>query len=110
MDTVNFRLACCKSLGCPAERFEQMVFDYCLHEHARGLGRLVFRLNPSFFEWDIQLIRAVADASDMKELEMEVSDYFYRRPVTGFVHRKLRVRVSAKRILSLANTVFKPRA
>jgi hypothetical protein len=102
----SFQEACIDAFGCAPERWERIVFWRCLYEHAEFPARLILRFHPSFFDRDLQLIRAIAGASSVSELENETNDHYYRHPPMGFLRASLRIRVSGRKILTLGIKVF----
>lgn len=102
----DFRQACCEFFGCMPEEYEQAVFWHCLHDHALVPAKIIWRLSRSFFAWDLQLVRTVANATAISELEQEINNYRYQYRVSGILRRQFRIRLSGQKLLHLATQVW----
>ena len=102
----SFQEAFCETHGCPLEAFEARVFWRCLHRRALPLSALLYRLNPGFFEPDFRTIRQLGLARSFEEFGQEVNSFRSdNRRHGGLVRRRLRVRVSGRRLMELVFTL-----
>jgi hypothetical protein len=98
----TFREGFCKECACATEAFETTVFWRCLHRRALPLSALIYRLHPSFFDPDFHTIRCLGNSTSYEEFGQEVNSFRSdNRRRGGFLRRKLRVRVSGRRLMKL---------
>jgi hypothetical protein len=93
---------CCARLGISPAAFEEKVLLACLPTAYRPLGWLRWRLNRSYFDPDLEFIRAVAGCTCLRDINSEIT-FFHHKRITGVQRRILRFRISGKRLLSFAN-------
>ena len=98
----TFRDACCGRLGIPQEAFEKKVLLACLPSYYWFLGLLRWHFNRSYFKRDLEIVRAVADCTSVRDIRSEIT-FFHHQKTTGFQRNFLRFRISGKRLLSFAN-------
>jgi hypothetical protein len=98
----TFQEICCDRLGIPKAAFEKKVLLACLPVGYRGLGLLRWHLNRSYFEPDLEFIRAVAECTCLRDINSEIT-FFHHKNITGVQRRFLHFRISGKRLLSFAN-------
>jgi hypothetical protein len=101
-DVKTFREVCCGRLGISTEAFEKKVLLACLPSYYWLLGVLRWHLNRSYFQRDLEIIRAVAGCTSVRDVRSEITYYHHQRTV-GFQRNFLRFRISGKRLLSFAN-------
>lgn len=104
-DVKTFRDACCGRLGIPQEAFEKKVLLACLPSYYWLPGLLRWHLNRSYFKRDLEIIRAAAECTSVRDIHSEIT-YFHHQKITGFQRNVLRFRISGKRLLSFANKFF----
>ena len=104
----TFRAAVCQHFRCAPEAYEEIVFQHCLYRHAPGLAWLIRRFIADYFEPDFQLIRYVADKTDVEGLQTEVRLQRTDQPPATLLRRFLRVRLSGQRLLDLGNQLLSP--
>jgi hypothetical protein len=98
----SFQEAFCDEVGCPSEEFANRVFWRCLHRRALPLSAVVYLMNRSFFERDFCTIRQLGVARSFEEFGAEVNSFRSdNRRHGGFLRRRLRVRVSGRRLMNL---------
>jgi hypothetical protein len=98
----TFREACCERLGIFGEAFERDVLLQCIPPQHLLIGRLVWRFGRGYFRKDIELIREVANCTNLGELHTELSDHQYKNSNRGFWRGFLRLRLSGQRLVDLA--------
>jgi len=86
--------------------FEEGVFWDALYSHARVPARILWRLWPSYFERDLDLVRRTGAATSLNELKFEIDNFRYQHPEFGLLRRALKVRVSGQRIMKLARPLM----
>lgn len=101
-DVKKFRDVYCDRMGIPREAFEKKVLLACLPEYYWLLGLLRWHLNRSYFERDLEVIRAVAECTNLRDIRSEIT-FFHHQKMTGVQRNLLRFRISGKRLLSVAN-------
>ena len=102
----SFRAAVCQHFRCAPEAYEEMVFRQCLYRHATGLAWLIRRFVGDYFESDFQLIRFVADKTDVEDLRAEIRLHRTDQPPGTLLRRFLRVRLSGQRLLALGDQLL----
>jgi hypothetical protein len=104
----TFREACCEKLGIPPEAFEEAVLWRCVPPRHFWIGKLRWRLDRGYFENDLELIRTVADCTNLDEVQEEITLHYSTKPNYGFQRGFLRARLSGQRLADLASTVLPP--
>ncbi len=104
----DLRQLICEKSGWPPGKYEERVFRECLHPHARKLAPLARQLFSGYFDKDMALIRDSSRATNLREFRAEIEAYALNGSHRGFLRGPLRVRISAKRLLSLAAKVLPP--
>jgi hypothetical protein len=98
----TFREVCCDRLGIPPAAFEKKVLLACLPSYYWLLGLLRWHLNRSYFKRDLEIVRAAAECTSVRDIRAEIT-YFHHQKTTGFQRNVLHFRISGKRLLSFAN-------
>jgi hypothetical protein len=98
----TLRVIYCGRLGIPPEAFEKKVLLACLPSYYWLLGWLRWHLNRSYFKRDLEIIRAVADCTSLRDIRSEIT-YYHHQKIAGLQRNFLRFRISGKRLLSFAN-------
>jgi hypothetical protein len=98
----TFREVCCDRLGIPPAAFEKKVLLTCLPSYYWLLGLLRWHLNRSYFKRDLEIVRAAAECTSVRDIRAEIT-YFHHQKTTGFQRNVLHFRISGKRLLSFAN-------
>jgi hypothetical protein len=98
----KFRDAYCERLGIPTEAFEKKLLLDSLPSYYWGLGLLRWHLNRSYFKRDLEVIRAVAECTNLRDIRSELTFYHHQK-IIGLQRNVLHFRISGKRLLSVAN-------
>ena len=98
----KFRDAYCERLGIPQAMFEKKLLLASLPSFYWGFGWLRWYLNRSYFKRDLEVIRAVAECTNLRDIRSEIT-FFHHQKITGVQRNFLHFRISGKRLLSLAN-------
>ena len=104
----TFRETYCDRFGCPADAFEKRVFWRCLYRRSLPLAWLVHLLNRQYFDLDLQTIRQLGVSRSAQEFRGELEAFRYEYRMRGGLFRKLRVRVSGKRLVALLRETCPP--
>ena len=103
----SFRKGVCKTLGCSHVGYAEAVFRHCLYPHASLPARVLRSFNPALFASDFELIRLVAEVSDLRDLRKEVESHRYAHRAPGFLRGYLRIRLSGRRLIQLAQQALR---
>lgn len=109
MDEQCFRDAVVERLGCKTEDYETAVLWHCLYSDSTFIPRQLWRLNPSYFDPDLDLIRQLGNVRRFRDFEHIVNHYRKENSPQGFFRGALNIRVSGKKLIKLAARVFKHR-
>jgi hypothetical protein len=105
---LSFKMAFCAAYHCPPERYESKVFWRCLYLHSLPLALVGYVFFPSLFAQDRQLISAVADLSEMRELMAEADSFASENRMNRSILRHtLYLRISGRKLVKLAAAVFR---
>jgi hypothetical protein len=103
----RFSSAYCAKHRCPVEAFESRVFWRCLYRHALPVAGLIRLFRPDYFTDDLRTIRQLGQVRNAAEFRQEVDAFGYlNRRHGGWDRRRLRIRVSGKRLMSLMSDVL----
>src|ERR1700690_4679924 len=92
----------CEANHCSPDEFQRKIFWKCLHRHALPFVPFLLLFNPQYFAADFELIREVRRAVKMNQVWEEVREYFLSPKHYGWFRRKANIRLSARRLISLA--------
>jgi hypothetical protein len=106
MNGKTFREAVCERFDISPDAYEQEVLWRCFFPSALAPGKLLWLVNPAYFNDDLDLIRNVADCMSVAEVRRELNDHRYHRPLAGLGRRILHLRVSGQRLVNLAGMVL----
>jgi hypothetical protein len=100
----TFRQSCCDRLQIPPEGFEETVLWQCLPPRHLLIGKIRWRFDRAYFKDDLELIRSVADCTDLEELRAELTYFRSLKRNSGFQRGILRARLSGQRLVDFAST------
>ena len=106
MSAITFREAYCERFQVDADDFAESVLWRCHHRRSLPLGKLIWRINPEFYDMDFELIRTLAECTTLEDFRTEVSDFRYHHHNFGFGRKLLHVRLSGQRLVDLAAKLF----
>lgn len=107
MSASQFQARFCRRFHCAADEFEDRAFRKCLYWHARLLAPLLQRLQPHFFDKDLQFIRYLGATTDWEEACIDINNfYLVNVGKPSFARRDLRLRVSGQKASRLARELF----
>jgi hypothetical protein len=91
----------------PAE-LNRVLFNRTLYPAARLIAGLVRWLNPRHFIADNEFCEDVGNLRSLEDFSLALGSYIEHPANRGFLRRRLRIRVSARRMLQIVRTVFAP--
>ena len=91
----------------PAE-LNHVLFFRALYPHARLLARLVRWIQPRHFLADYEFCEDVGNLRSLEDFSLALGSYVEHPANWGFFRRRLRIRVSARRMFRIVRTVFAP--
>ncbi|MDI1248285.1 MAG: hypothetical protein PSV13_05320 [Lacunisphaera sp.] len=91
----------------PAE-LNRVLFLRTLYPAARLIAGLVRWLNPRHFIADYEFCEDVGNLRSLEDFSLALGSYLEHPANRGFLRRRLRIRVSARRMLQIVRTVFAP--
>jgi hypothetical protein len=103
----TLREAVCERFDISPDAYEQEVLWRCFFPSALVPGKLLWHVNPAYFNEDLELIRNVAGCESVSEVRTELNDHRYHRPLAGLGRRILHLRVSGQRLVNLAEMVMR---
>ncbi len=98
----NFREIYCEQHRCTPAQFSRKVFWACLYHHAKIVAPLLLLVNYDFFSADRTLISSAAEATNMKRIRDDVREFFWDSTNSGWLRRRLNIRMSGQRLKNLA--------
>ena len=106
MNKPSFGDLFCETNKCSREEFGEKVFWFCLYPQALLLARLIWRLNRAYFRPDVEFIEQVRNLTSSNAVREELNRFRYYHRATGFFRGYLKVRISGKQVLNLADGLF----
>jgi hypothetical protein len=102
-NVITFRVACCSKLGITNGEFEKRVLLKCLPRYYWLHGRIRWYVNRSYFDPDLELIRATADCTSVNQIISKIN-YFHKQEffINGYERKSIRFRVSGHRLTEFA--------
>jgi len=101
MSSPTFSERFCAQNGIEPEEFARMVFKRALYRRAWPFAGLLRFLSPNYFAADFDLIYGVAQLRRMREFMTEAERFNEHPANRGWLHRRLRLRVSTNRLKQL---------
>ena len=99
--------AFCLKFSCPPEEFERKVFRAVIYPHAWPLT-LFNGHRAQRFAIDRAIINYCGSLRSPKEIDAEVREYAQLGENRRFARRRLRIRISGRRLKRLASACFPP--
>ena len=106
MKKASFGDLFCETNKCSPDEFCEKVFWFCLYPQALLLARLIWRLNRAYFRPDVEFIEQVRNLTSSNAVREELNRFRYYHRATGFFRGYLKVRISGKQVLNLADGLF----
>jgi len=96
----------CEKQGVAEKDFERVVLRRTLHRAARILFPLL-NLDRTYFTADREFIRCVGRISRLGQFDSEAQDFAMDSNNTGFLRRRLKLRVSRERLARLVRQTLR---
>ena|ERR1043165_9897395 len=96
----------CDAFNCLPDDFNETVFWLCLFPHAIFLARLLWRVHRNYFSQDFVLLESLKPLTSIADVRAELNYFNYRHPQRGFLRGYLKVRISGRRLMTLADKLF----
>jgi len=97
----NFAVQFCQKRNLAPERFVERVLAEALYPHAHILYVILVRMHPDFGAADLDFINGVGRLWRLEDFWAEAEDFGHHPRNFGFLRRRLRIRVSARRLRRL---------
>lgn len=104
---IIFKQAVCLRYGITPEKYTSFVLNRCLFRRMRWIAPIIGVFNADFLFHERRLIRSVAKAGNMREVQEEIDFYHHKYIVNHLLRDAFCFRLSGMRLMSLANAVFK---
>lgn len=96
----------CERYRVHPDRFNRAVFWRCLHRRAWLVAPFLRVLSPNYFAADYDLIRDIGRLTRAGALGDDLADFYSHPRNIGFARRRLKFRLSIRRVTKLVNGVF----
>jgi len=106
METPNFHDLFCARYKCAPDDFESTVLWQCVCPKGLPLARVLWRVNPGFFLPDLELIRQVGKTTSLDDLKSELIGFYNWHPPSGWLRKRMKVRLSGQSLTNLAGKLF----
>jgi hypothetical protein len=94
--------------GLPPAELNHVLFSRTLYPQARLIAGLVRWLNPRHFIADYEFCEDVGYLRSLEDFSLVLGSYIEHPANRGFLRRRLRIRVSARRMFKIVRSVFAP--
>lgn len=98
----------CEREGLSPGELNRTLFLRTLYPQARLFLRFVRWLAPGHFTADHEFCKEVGNLRSLEDFTLVLASYIEHPSNWGFLRRKLRIRVSARRMFRIVRTVFEP--
>ncbi len=102
----TFAAIYCATRGIDPADYQRAVFREVLYVHARPLAPVVLWFNRRHFIADYEFVEDVGHIRSVADFSLPMGSYIEHPDNHGFLRRRLRVRVSARRMLALVRKVL----
>jgi hypothetical protein len=96
----------CQQHHIPVARFAMTFFWLCLHRRALLVAPVMLLLNREFFAPDFELISRVGAMRSTEAIYDEIADFQQHPANRGWLHRRLKFRVSIERTIRVVRRIF----
>ena len=98
----------CETHRCASDRYRRVVFWHCLPWHAKLMAPFLGGPSGTHFTSDRALIAGAGRATDMRQLNREIKEYFFDQQNRGWLRQVAGVRVSTRRLIRMARQYLPP--
>jgi len=96
----------CEKFKCPPEAFEQTILRRSVSPLVWPLVRLMLRFRRDIYEFDLELIQDMKNATSFAEVSQIISSYCSMPRQRQAFKLILKARVSKRRLKNLAREIF----
>ena len=96
----------CEQHHVAPSNFVRAIFWRCLHRRALPFAPFVVLLHSRYFIVDYDLVSNVGALTCMSYLDEEIDDFHADTRNRGFVRRRLKIRISGRRLCHVAHSVL----
>lgn len=105
----TFQEAFCRTFKCQPADYEKRALRRLLYRRARLLGPVVWALTPRLRRLDIEVVQAIGLSRNWGQLRADLGTYSSNsRMSRSFLRNRLKLRISGRRALKLAERLFGP--
>lgn len=108
MKSKTFAEIYCEREGLSPAELNRTLFSRTLYPQARPFFRLVHWLDPGHFMADHEFCEDVRNLRSLEDFTLVLASYIEHPSNWGFLRRRLRIRVSARRMFRIVRAVFEP--
>jgi hypothetical protein len=94
--------------GLPPEVLHTALFFRTLYPHARLIAWFVRWCHPPYFIADYEFVEDVGHLRSLEDFSLTLGSYIEHPSNRGFLRRRLRIRISARRMFRVVRSVFAP--
>jgi hypothetical protein len=98
----------CEREGLSPAAMRDVLLQRTLYPHARLIVGLGLRLVPRFFRADFEFIDDVGCIRNLQDFSLVLGGYIEHPTNRSFLRRRLRLRISARRMLRIVRAVLAP--
>ena len=102
----SFMMVYCRTRGVIPSAFASELLLQTVYPHTRPLVGLLAQLNPDHFRADHEFIEDVSCLQHHADFGNAAESYVTHPANAGFFRRRLRLRISVRRMLQVVNAVF----
>jgi hypothetical protein len=103
----DLRTLFCEQMSCPPAEYEERIFRACLYRHAAFVAKIARGLTTRLFQTDFMMLRYLGHATSPQAVTAELNAFKNgNRNRFSFIRTALKLRVSGRRVIRLAETVF----
>jgi len=103
----QFQVLFCQKFKCALSDYEKRVFRQLLFRRAKLLAPVICKLRRELFAADFKFIRALGEASDLREAKAAAGDFQSMNIARkSFLRMTLKLRVSGAKATTLAQQLF----
>ncbi len=106
MSAKTFAELYCEREKISPDEWRAILFRQTLYPHARPVAWLVRRLKPRHFLADYEFVEDVGYLRSLKDLSLALGSFIEHPSNWGMLRRRLRIRISARRMLAIVRTVL----
>lgn len=106
----TFKAAFCRYFSCLDEDYEVLAVKKLLHRRGLPFALVLLKLKPTIFSTETKILRQLGRIEDAKSLAAEAQDLkndYVRLNDFGFLRQRLRMRLSGRRLIKLAEKIWR---